>query len=251
MVALACSLLLAAGYGYWRVSARNAQPMPESSPRAVANQAVTAPSVSVTAASQALDERVRWKYRYLLADFDSNALVQEDLRQLLLAHEETAALFQRAEQSGDASTIAELKALLADIDDQVRQSLDWARYEQFESLKHSDDQQRQLAEYTGGISNVAPLDAQSERAILEAKLRHKKAYETALMDSGIDRKTLSAEERQYAHATVANALNDYRDNFLIEARALLNDEQYELLSNYETTEFQEMLAEMQTSINGK
>lgn len=249
LVALVCSPLLAAGYGYWNMSARNEQPLPEPSRGAIAPQAATAPA---TSASQSLDELVRQKYRYLLADLDSNVFAQEQVRQLLLEYEQAAALIETAERRGeDAATLTELKAWLAEIDHVLRQSLDLANYEQYESLKQSDAQQRQLAKYSEAISNVAPLDAYSERAILEAKLRHKKACEAALMNAGLNRKTLSAEERRYAHAAVAQAVGEYRDNFLLEARPLLNDEQYALLSKYETTEIQGMLAELQTVINSK
>lgn len=252
VVALLCSPLLAAGYAYWNMSARNEQSSPEPSKSAIATQAAVASSVATTSASQSLDELVRWKYRYLLTDLDSNVFAQEQVKQLLLEYEQAAALTETAERRGeDAAMLTELKAWLAEIDDVLRQSLDWAHYEQYENLKHSETEQRQLAKWFEGISNDAALDAYSERAILEAKLRHKNAYEAVLMNAGLHRKTLSAEARQLALAAVANALKDYRDNFLIEARALLNDEQYTLLRKHETTEFQRMLAELQTTTNSK
>jgi hypothetical protein len=112
-------------------------------------------------------------------------------------------------------------------------------------------ERKHLAEYVGGIRNVAPVTADQERAILEAKLRHKAAYQTALRDSGFLRETLSTAERGYAHRVVARALNDYKENFLLEVKPVLNDEQFTLLSNYEATEFQRELERLQTAINAK
>lgn len=248
--AIACSILMAAGYGYWRMNARNAEQSAfEPGSGAVASPFSTAAKSSI-ATPQSLEELVHWKYRYLLADLDANA--PELLPRLLLEYEQTVAHIESAERSGmDTGMLEELNARLAEIDNELRRLLHWSHYEQYKSLSHSDAQQRQLVEYSGGISNVAPLDEQIERALFEAKLRHKEAYEAALVQSGLDRTTLSAEERRSAHAALASALNEYRDNFLIEARSLLNDQQYELLSSYETTEFSRLLSQQQMLINGK
>jgi hypothetical protein len=112
-------------------------------------------------------------------------------------------------------------------------------------------ERRHLAEYVRGIRNFAPVSAEQERAILQAKLRHKAAYETVLRDSGFQRETLSTAEREYAHRLVARALNDYKENFLLEVKPVLNDEQFTLLSNYEATEFRRELERLQTEINAK
>jgi hypothetical protein len=112
-------------------------------------------------------------------------------------------------------------------------------------------ERQQLAEYVGGVSNVAPVSDEQQRAILEAKLRHRRAYETVLRDSGIQRETLSTVERDYAHRIVARALQDYRENFLLDVKPVLTDEQFTLLSNYESTEFQRELERLQININAK
>jgi hypothetical protein len=113
------------------------------------------------------------------------------------------------------------------------------------------EERRRLSEYAGGISNVAPVSAEQQRALLDALLRHKQAYEIAVRDAGIDRETLSEAERDYAHRLIARALRSYRDDFLLDARAILTDQQYELLVNYENTEFRRQLDTLQIAINSK
>jgi hypothetical protein len=112
-------------------------------------------------------------------------------------------------------------------------------------------ERRRLEDFAGGISQVAPMTEAQKRAILEAKLRHKKAYELILRDSGIERETLSLAERTYAHQTIARALKDYQENYLLDVRTILNDEQYVLLRDYESTEFEQELARLQTTINSR
>jgi hypothetical protein len=113
------------------------------------------------------------------------------------------------------------------------------------------EERRRLSEYAGGISNVAPVSAEQQRALLDALLRHKHTYEIAVRDAGIDRETLSDAEREYAHRLIARALRNYRDDFLVDARAILTEQQYELLVNYENTEFRRQLDTLQIAINSK
>jgi hypothetical protein len=113
------------------------------------------------------------------------------------------------------------------------------------------EERRQLAQYIGGISNVAPVSAEQQQALLDARLRHKRTYEIAVRDAGLDRDALSDAEREHAHRLVARALQDYRDDFLLDAKTILADEQYELLVNYENTEFKRQLEILQIEINSK
>ena len=55
----------------------------------------------------------------------------------------------------------------------------------------------------------------------------------------------SAAERQLAFSEVRRALEASRDNYLLEVRQYLyNDEQFALLRNYETTEFNDELEKL-------
>jgi hypothetical protein len=175
---------------------------------------------------------VEHKYRYLLADVES-AHVQE-LKRRLLEREGEANLSRR--ESTDA---------------RVSELLSPRELEHYQALKNSDLEQHHLLEYVGGIENVVPLDERQERDILNAKLRQKRRYAAVLRDAGLDRETLSAAEREYAHTQVAAALKGYLNDFLMEVAPSLTPEQYALLRNYEMTEFKRELERLQQRINAK
>jgi hypothetical protein len=201
-----------------------------------------------------LIERVQRKYRYLWADLRLSPQQLEQLNELLLQLERLREVALPSGTGGaelDAVERRRMDQALTRLEVQIRALLDPAQYARYEALRDSDAEQEHLVQYSGGISNVAPLDPAQERAILEARLRHKKRFEAGLRDFGLDRTTLSTEERNYAHSHVAATLQEYRDNFLAEVRPSLTEEQYFLLSSYESTEFARELERLQLLINSK
>jgi hypothetical protein len=194
--------------------------------------------VDASSAARWDSDFVTWverKYQYLLADVGS---LRGKLLPLLLERENVASL------SGSDSGVLS-------IENQIRALLPAAHYLSFRLLENSEEEQHHLLEFAGGVSNVTPLTAQQQRAVLEIKLRHRQAYDAVVRQSGLQRETLSAAEREYAHRTVASALSTYRSDYLQEVRQMLADEQYILLSNYETTEFDRELQRLQMAINAK
>jgi hypothetical protein len=201
-----------------------------------ATRPVTAEKQAVSsndAPDAALLAHIEYKYRYLFADV--NRAYLDELKRRLLEREREAQY--SIEQAQIDARIAELLP-----------ARDLAYYR---ALKDSDLEQHHLAEYVGGISNILPLDEQQERQVLDAKLRQKQRYATALRDLGIDRDALSPAEREYAHTHLAEALKGYLEEFLLEVSPALTPEQYTLLRNYETTEFARELARLQQLINAK
>lgn len=180
----------------------------------------------------ALLAHVEYKYRYLLADVESEHI--EELKRRLLAYEGEENISRKV------TTDAHVNELLSP-----------REREYYQALKESDLEQHQVAEYVGGVGNVAPLDPGQERQVLDAKLRQKQRYTATLRDAGLDRETLSDAERRYAQAQVAEALKGYRDDFLLEVSPSLTSEQYTLLKNYETTEYQRELERLQRQIDSK
>ena len=118
-------------------------------------------------------------------------------------------------------------------------------------LKDSDIEQFQFEDYVGGISNVAPLKESNKQGILYAKLVHRKRFRQALDDSGLMRGDLTPGQRRYVLGEVSRALRASKDGFLQEARQYLYDEeQFQLLSNYENSEYQAELEKLQQIANG-
>jgi hypothetical protein len=188
-----------------------------------------------------LAEPVERKYRYLLSDV--GAADGERLRQLLLERESAA--------SNANAGRPDYESRLAEIDGRIGELLDAADYQKYTALKKSDVEQHHLNIYARGIGPIAPLSPEQNQALLFAKLRHKKTFEAVLRDSGIQQDRLSPTEREYAHKVIAQALRQYRHDYLEEAKSLLEEEQYLLLSSYEITEFKLELERLQAQINAR
>jgi hypothetical protein len=186
---------------------------------------------------------VQWKYRYLLADVQLAPCARELLEELLAARERLA---------HDAAS-SESPTGLDDIDQHVRGLLPaGAQADAFDELRDSDTEQRQLDDYANGLANVAPLREEQKRAVLSARLRRKREFESAVREAGLDRAALSADERMQAQVIVQQALDRYRDDFLLDASEILDEEQLGYLSNYETTEFEREAERLhQIAINGR
>ncbi|WP_153066986.1 hypothetical protein [Steroidobacter cummioxidans] len=176
--------------------------------------------------------QVEHKYRFLIADVEEEHV--DELRRRLLARESEINIGSRAH-----------------IDAGIGKLLPAGSFAYYQSLKDSDLEQHHLGEYTGGISNVAPLDERQERIVLDAKLRQKQRYAALMRDAGLDRTSLSNEERAYAHTRTAEALKQYMDDFLAEVAPSLTEAQYTQLKSYETTEFARELSRLQQRINAQ
>ena len=122
----------------------------------------------------------------------------------------------------------------------------------FDVLKDSDIEQFQLDDFAGGASHVAPVSEADKKAILYTKLVYRQRFRQVLADSRFMREDLDAAERQLAFSDVRRALEASRDSYLQEVRQYLyNDEQFALLRNYETTEFNDELEKLRRMAYGK
>jgi len=110
---------------------------------------------------------------------------------------------------------------------------------------------RELDEYFGGVANISPLNAEQKKALLESKLRHKRQFDLTLNDSGATRNSLSTSEREHAQVTTTRALRDFHNDFLIDAKALLTEQQYTALADFEATELKRRIIELEVQINSK
>jgi hypothetical protein len=174
---------------------------------------------------------------------DVGAADGERLRQLLLERESAA--------SNANAGRPDYEARLAEVDARISELLDAADYQKYTALKKSDVEQHHLNIYARGIKPIAPLSPEQNQALLFARLRHKKTFEAVLRDSGLQHERLSPTERAYAHKVIAQALQQYQNDYLQEAKSLLEDEQFVLLSSYESTEFRLELERLQAQIDAK
>jgi hypothetical protein len=226
-----------------RLAAAPSRPAKDEAQRLEAAQADAAPTVPRTPAptdteQATIAQYAAEKYRILLDDL--RYLEASQVGQL---HQ---ALLEREQLAGATNTAARKNAL-AKAEDQIRGLVHPADYATYEMLKDSDLELFKLNEYAGGIVNVAPLSAADRDSILKTKLAYKVRFRQLLQDSGLQRENSSPAEREYAYSVTSHALEDYKLSYLREVRQYLaNEEQFALLSNYETTEFKAELAALQS-----
>lgn len=171
------------------------------------------------------EQAMHRKYHYMYEQMDYPEPVKEMLRQLLLEREQLAATgVMSSEQTGA-------------IDAQIGELLGSEGYQDYQILRESDAEQHHLREFAASLSESAPLSEEQERSLLFAKLRHKQNFQRALHDTGFYQQNLGEEGRAYARNGIIKALDEYKYNYLNEARSLLNSEQFTKLRNYESTEF--------------
>lgn len=198
---------------------------------------------AVTRQSPAPEKTYQRKYRYLLAEAPLGPVEMDRLRELLLERE-------RIWSAGPLDDLEDPETLqrqnmLNDIDSQADALLSPLDYEKYDLLKESDAEQRYIEDYLRAIGG----DAELERTLLMMKLKHKKSFEIALDGSGYRRDRLSAQAREQILETLATALEEYKNDFLKEARPLLNDQQFDALRDHETRESGRILGQIRSQMS--
>ncbi len=186
------------------------------------------------------------KYGALFRGIDSAAAVP--LRTALLEREQLVVQVNTAKQGEDAAAKEQLPSLLArkdEIDRKIGTLLPAGELVRFESLKDSDIERFQVDDMADGIANVAPLTDANKQAVLAAKLAYRERFRRVLAESRLMSGELTAAEKKLAYADVSRALQQSQEGYLQEVRQYLYDEeQFRLLSNYETTEYHAELAKL-------
>ena len=186
------------------------------------------------------------KYRLLMRDVEGASLAA--LRAALLAREQVVVQINTAKQSSDPAarqSLPALEALKAALDLDIGRLLPAGELAMFDVLKDADIERFQVDDYAAGISNVAPLSAADKQAVLATKLVYRQRFRRVLDDSRLMTGDLNGTERLLAFTEVSRALKQYQQSYLQEVRQYLyDDEQYTLLSNYETSEYEAELAKL-------
>jgi hypothetical protein len=118
-------------------------------------------------------------------------------------------------------------------------------------LRGSDADQRALDDFLAGIASDTPIEDAQRRELLLTKLHHKGQFEQWRSESSVNLGDLSTQQREYAHELLERALNEYRDDYLLDMRARSDDEFFQRLSDYEHTEFALELQRLQQEVNAK
>lgn len=189
-----------------------------------------------------LEHNLDRKYEDLFPELSLSRVDEEKLRQLLLDRESilnSTVTGYYTDETSLKETVEQQQAMLGDIDGKVAALLTPEDYYRYELLKDSGFEHYQMKRFASGLVEDHALNREQERALLFAKLKHKKIFENTL--KAINQNTGGAEaEKSQARNDIAAAIENYQNNFMQEARLFLNDQQYRQLQEYETRQFQEM-----------
>jgi hypothetical protein len=203
-----------------------------------------APALESTEPDTGLDDLVHEKYRFLLED---PALAGEPvaITGALRARERLAVRINTARQDPTATpgSLADGQAELARLDAEVTRLLPAGTHALFRLLSGSDMEQFQVDDFTGGIAGVAPMPEERRRALMLAKLSHREGLRRALDSTGFFGGA-TREQRRAVLPAVLQALEQSHHGFLQEAGQQLTTEQFELLRNYENSEYTAELAKL-------
>jgi hypothetical protein len=210
--------------------------------------------------NESLEEIVARKYYFLLKYLDVESGLLEELKALLREREETVLKIRDGQEYAEETGITkediwELKSLLEDIDYQIEQILGQEYAQRYTMLKDSDEEQKQINQYTLGVNGIFPLDGKQQETVLFTRLKHKQSFEKKLSTLNLEMDyPLTIEQRDVLKEDIEKAAMRYKHGFLMEIHNELNHDnfpmdQYTLLENHINTEFQGIIEELYVRID--
>lgn len=195
-----------------------------------------------------LTRAVDQKYAIIFPGLSLPRADEDKLRQLLIDRERvlgTSTVGYHSSQKEIEESIRQQQELIAEIDGRIADLLGPEDTQQYELLKDSSYEQYQMNSFYEQLGGRVDVSADNQRALLMTKLEHKQNFNRQLQEATAYLENASAEERSAAERKMQEALNQYKENYLREARSLLTDEQFSVLSEYEQMQFEEMWSSLE------
>ncbi len=195
-----------------------------------------------------LTRAVDQKYSIIFPGLSLPHQDEEKLRQLLIDRERvlgTSTVGYHSSQKEIEESIRQQQELLAEIDGRIADLLGPEYAQQYDLLKDSSYEQHQMNSFYEQLGSQGSLSNDNQRALLMTKLEHKQNFNRQLQDATANLNNASLEERNNAERKMQEALNQYKENYLREARSLLTEEQFNVLSEYEQMQFEEMWSSLE------
>jgi hypothetical protein len=190
-----------------------------------------------------IERTITQKYAILFSTLSLSSQGQDSLRELLMERERILGLSSVGYFSSKediAENIRKQQESIADIDRKIAQLLKPEEVNQYELLKDSAYEQFQMNSFYEGLGSGNSLSEAKKHLLLLNKLEQKQAFTQILQKSGQDIEHASAAEKPYQIEKAHQSLLDYKDNYLLTAKANLSEEQFNALRDYEQQQFEEM-----------
>lgn len=195
-----------------------------------------------------LTRAVDQKYAIIFPGLSLPRADEDKLRQLLIDRERvlgTSTVGYHSSQKEIEESIRQQQELIAEIDGRIADLLGPEDAQQYELLKDSSYEQYQMNSFYEQLGGRVDVSADNQRALLMTKLEHKQNFNRQLQEATAYLENASAEDRSAAERKMQEALNQYKENYLREARSLLTDEQFSVLNEYEQMQFEEMWSSLE------
>ncbi len=184
------------------------------------------------------------KYSLLMSRLGLSGLAQSELQSLLEQREQilnASSIGYYSSQKEIEEAVNRQQQGLADIDRQIAQLLSSPEDRKtYDLLKDSAYEQYQMNNFFDEAQGSSPIPTEKREALLISKLEQKQEFMRYMEASGSSIQNASTEEKPFLIEKAHEALHDYKDNFLNNARANLTPDQYDALREREQKQFDEM-----------
>jgi hypothetical protein len=188
------------------------------------------------------------KYSILFKTLTLSKQDQEKMRELLMERERVLGSSSVGYFTSEADiklNIEKQQELVSQIDNQIAQLLKPDEVKKYELLKDSSYEQFQMNSFYDRLGDKGTLSEQKKNTLLLSKLEQKQAFANLLQNSANDIAGASPEEKKFLADKMHEALHDYKDNYLLTAKANLTEEQFNTLREYEQQQFDEIWQSLQ------
>ena len=188
------------------------------------------------------------KYSILFKTLTLSKQDQEKMREMLMERERVLGSSSVGYFTSEADiklNIEKQQELVSQIDQQIAQLLKPEEVKKYELLKDSSYEQFQMNNFYDRLSDKGSLSEQKKNTLLLSKLEQKQAFSNLLQNSANDITGASPEEKKFLADKMHEALHDYKDSYLLTAKANLTEEQFNVLREYEQQQFDEIWQSLQ------
>lgn len=191
-----------------------------------------------------LERTLQRKYSLLMSRLGLSGQQQTELQQLLAQREQLL----NASSVGYYSSQAEIEEAvrrqqegLAEIDRRITQMLHSPEDRKtYELLKDSAYEQYQMNNFFDQVQGGVTIPPEKRDALVISKLEQRQEFFRFMETTGASINQASADEKPFLVEKAHQALHDYKDNFLNNARANLTPEQFDALREQEQKQVDEM-----------
>lgn len=184
------------------------------------------------------------KYSLLMSRLGLSGQAQSQLQNLLEQREQilnASSVGYYSSQKEIEEAVNRQQQGLAEIDRQIAQLLVSPEDRKtYELLKDSSYEQYQMNNFFDQAQGSSPISAEKREALLISKLEQKQEFMRYMEATGSQIQNAPTEEKPFLIEKAHEALHDYKDNFLNNARNNLTPDQYDALREREQQQFSEM-----------